>query len=111
MLSGGMGPCIFAVNSLLQSQVQGEREFLADVFLASTHRPRSVSELEKPRHAPALSFIGIHRKAIVMPAAWMDNVIRAAANGSSRPGIHNVEHQGRVNPDRRMQAAGRLAGA
>ena len=59
------------------------------------------------RASASLAFTG---KRLVRPAAGMDDVVRAPAERSGAPAIHHVEHERRVNTDRRMQRGGWLPG-
>src|SRR5271157_4210778 len=75
------------------------------------HRARGMAIREEPRMAPALGFVGVDRKGIVRPPAGMNHMIRATADRSLQPGVPDVEDQGRVDWNGRVQARGGLPGA
>src|SRR5690242_16476834 len=69
-----------------------------------------MAKLKEPRRAAGLGLVGVDRKGIVTPSARMRHVIRAAADRAGLPKIDKIEHQRRVDGDRRMQARGRMPG-
>ncbi len=73
-------------------------------------RAGRVAMLLEPRPAPRLRLIGIDREGIIAAAARVGDMIDAAAERAPVPTIDDVEGQGRIDRQGRMQAAGQLPG-
>ena len=71
-------------------------------------RAGRVADGEEAREPPALRFVGVDRERLEAAAAGMRDVVGAAAERAPVPGVDEIEHQRRVNGDRRVQAARRL---
>src|SRR5882724_646018 len=85
-------------------QVQCERELRARRNIFGLHLARRVTEAKKARQAAALGLIGIHWKRRVVESPRMSDVIGATAYTPVVPGVHNIEHERRVETDGRMEA-------
>ena len=57
----------------------------------------------EPREPPRFGFVRVDGKRVVVAAAGMRDVIRAAADRALRPAIDEIEVQRRLHADRRMQ--------
>ena len=69
-----------------------------------------MAKAEKACQTTAFGLKSIDREGIETATARMCHVILATAQGTLHPGIDNVESQGRMNTDGRMQAGRRLPG-
>ena len=56
-----------------------------------------MTRVRKSGQTPALGFIGVDGKAVVIAAAGMHDVISATTDGAAGPSIHNIESQRTVN--------------
>ena len=61
-------------------------------------------------HAAGLGFQGIDREGLVAAPAGMGHMVGATPYGATVPGVDQVEHQGHVDADQRVQRGGRLPG-
>src|SRR6188474_3420435 len=68
-------------------------------------------EWKKPRRSPGFGFVGVYRKCLVVPTAGVTDMICTAANRSAFRQVHDIEHQRRMDWNRRVQASRRLPGA
>src|SRR5262249_8103521 len=66
------------------------------------HGPRCVSERKETRNATRFGFVGVHGKCLVITAAGMSDMIRAAPNGALSGGIDDIEYEWSVHRNRRM---------
>src|ERR1039458_2431593 len=97
-----------SLRSSLTPQIQREREFRIAFLRWHSHHTRRVAGILKPGQAAALCLLSVDGELLVGPSAGMRHMIRAAADRASGPGIHDVEHQGRVYRDVRVEARWRL---
>ena len=81
-------------------QVERGRIFERDVERRHVDRPGSVAVILEARPTARLRLIGVHRIGIVVAAAWMRDVIDAAAQRAPVPGIDNVEGERRLHARR-----------
>ena len=65
---------------------------------------------EEPSGPAALGLEGVDGKCRRIQPARMADVVRAAAQRAALPSVDKIEHQRRVDRDRRVQAARRLPG-
>ena len=83
----------------------------ADAEAPHVHRAWRVAVVPEARDAARLGFVGIYREGVVTAPAGMGDMIGAAADRASAPGVDQVEHQRRIHADRRVQRRRRVPSA
>src|ERR1017187_8638751 len=92
-------------------QIQRKRKLGIVLLRRHDHHARGVAGVLKPGQTTTLCLLCVDRELIIRPSAGMRDVIRAAADGASGPGVDDIEHQGRMYRDVWVQAGWRLPGA
>src|SRR5262245_17525218 len=90
-------------TSVRPTQIERVRELGARERLRLLIRTGCMAEREEAREPPALGFVGVHREMLEVAAAGMRDVIRAACDRTPGPAVVEIEHERRVDRDRRMQ--------
>src|SRR5262249_5522683 len=84
-------------------QVESHRIFERRFFPRQVEQSRRVAEILKARQAPRLRFIRVHRQALVVASAGMDNGVDAAAERAATPRIETVEGERAGDMEGRVQ--------
>ncbi len=90
------------------AEVERQREVRVVLFGGHHHPALCVADHLKAREPAAFRLVGVDRKRLEAAAAWVRDVIGAAAERALVPRVDEVEHERRVDADRRMEAAWRL---
>ncbi len=73
-------------------------------------RARRCATGGKPAGASGLGLVGVDRETVVGPPARVADVVGAAAERPPVPAVDEIEHEGGVDPDGRVQGRRRLPG-
>ena len=65
---------------------------------------------DEPTGPSGLRLVGIDRETVVRPPARVAHVVGAASERASVPQVDEIEHEGSVDPDGRVQGRRRLPG-
>jgi len=92
------------------AQIEGQREIGRTLLGRQFERTRRMSMVLEARKPARLRLEAIDRKGLVVAAARMRHMIDAAAQRAAVPAINDIEGQGRMDRNRRMQTIGGLPG-
>src|SRR6478752_696783 len=89
-------------------EVQRHRIFERAFFLREVTRPRRMAVILEARQAPRFRFVRVDRNGFVVAATGMGDMIDAAAQRTPAPEVEDIEREGGVDIDRRLQRGGQL---
>src|SRR3954447_26442015 len=89
-------------------EVQRHRVFEGAFLLGEIMRPRRMAVILEARQAPRFRFIRIDRNGFVVAATGMGDMVDAAAERTPAPEVEDIEREGSVDIDRRLQRGGQL---
>src|SRR3977135_2113488 len=89
-------------------EVRRHRVFERAFLLGEVTRPRRVAVILEARQAPRFRFIRIDRNGFVIAATGMGDMIDAAAERTPAPEVEDIEREGGVDIDRRLQRGGQF---
>src|ERR1019366_2561164 len=99
-----------ASHGVWAAQIEGQREIGRTLLGGHVESTRRVAVVLEAGQTARLRLKAINRIGLVVAAARMRDMIDAAAKRAAVPAIGDVENQGRVDRNRRMQAIGGLPG-
>src|ERR1700730_8662915 len=92
------------------TQIEGQREVGATLLGGHVESARRVAMVLEARKTPCFRLEAIDRKGLVVTAAGMRDMIDAAAERAAVPAIDEIEGQGGMDRNCRMQAGGGFPG-
>src|SRR4029078_12637819 len=94
--------------AVARPEVQRHGVFERALLLGEVMRPRGMAVILEARQAPRLRFIRVDRNGFVVAATGLGDMVDVTAQRTPAPEVEDIEREGGVDIDRRLQRGGQL---